>query len=45
MNSPTDILHPSPAPQVDTSQVFLIYFFEVPSFSTTENYAPNAEFH
>jgi len=34
MISPTDLLHPSPAPHFKTFQVFLIYCPKRPSFST-----------
>jgi hypothetical protein len=38
MISPTDFLHPSPAPHSKTSQAFLIYFPKCPSFSTIPIY-------
>jgi hypothetical protein len=45
MISPIDLLQPSPAPHFITSQVFLIYFPNCPSFSTIQNYAPNVAFY
>jgi hypothetical protein len=45
MIGPTDLLHPSPTPQFETFQVFLIYCPNRPSFSTTQSHAQNVAFH
>ena len=44
MISPTDLLHPSPAPHFKTFQVFLICCPKHPSFSAIQNHAPNVAF-
>jgi len=41
MISPTDLLHPSPAPHFKTVQVFLIYCPQRPSFSTIRTASVN----
>jgi hypothetical protein len=38
---PAYLLHPTPAPDFKTFQVFMIYFSKCPSFSTSQSYDPN----
>jgi len=38
---PSDLPHPSAAPHLKTSQVYLIYFPKCPSFSTIQSSTPN----
>jgi len=41
MIGPTDVLHPSPAPDFRTLQVFMIYFQRCSRFCTTQSCTPN----
>ena len=43
--SPTDLLHSSPAPHLNTSQIFLIPFPKCPRFFTIRSFAPNVALH
>ena len=40
--SPTDLLHPSPAPDIKSSETFPNYFPNCPIFSTTQSCAPSS---
>jgi len=40
-----DLPHPSPAPHIETFQVFLIFCPKRPSFSTIQSHAPNVAFY
>ena len=42
---PSHLLHPSPAPHLQTFQVFLIYLPMCPIFNAIKSYAPNVAIH